>query len=67
MNSSRREIVDEVALLEALQEGRLAGAARTHVIRDQPLPLDKRLAELPNALSHPHRGVRPRKHAKRWG
>lgn len=53
INISRGDIVDETALELALEEGRIAGAA-LDVFRNEPLPADSRLWELPTVIFSPH-------------
>jgi D-3-phosphoglycerate dehydrogenase len=53
INTARGHIVDEPALVSALQEGRLAGAAMD-VYEDEPLPLDSPLRLMDNVLLAPH-------------
>jgi phosphoglycerate dehydrogenase-like enzyme len=59
VNVGRGSTVDEDALLEALEEGRLAGAA-LDVTETEPLPADSPLWDAPNLLLTPHAaGGRP--------
>ena len=55
VNTSRGPIVDESALVEALEAGRIAGAA-LDVYDLEPLPQDHRLRRIPNLLPTPHVG-----------
>lgn len=55
INTSRGPIVDEPALIAALRERRIAGAA-LDVYNVEPLPQDHPLRSLPNALLLPHIG-----------
>jgi len=55
VNTSRGEIVDEAALLKALQEKRIAGAA-IDVYGVEPLPADHAIRKLDNVLLTPHIG-----------
>jgi phosphoglycerate dehydrogenase-like enzyme len=55
INTSRGPIVDETALLEALRQGRLAGAA-IDVFATEPLPVDHPFRRQPNLLVTPHVG-----------
>lgn len=55
INTSRGPIVDEAALVEALETGRIAGAG-LDVYATEPLPPDHRLRSLPNAFLTPHVG-----------
>jgi phosphoglycerate dehydrogenase-like enzyme len=55
INTSRGPIVDEDALVDALQAGRIAGAA-LDVYDREPLPGDHRLRRIPNLLLTPHIG-----------
>ena len=55
VNTSRGPIVVEAALIDALSEGRIAGAA-IDVFDQEPLPLDHPFRRLPNILATPHIG-----------
>lgn len=55
INSSRGPIVDEAALIDALEAGRIAGAA-VDVYDIEPLPADHPFRTLPNVLATPHTG-----------
>jgi phosphoglycerate dehydrogenase-like enzyme len=55
INTSRGPIVDEAALISALESGAIAGAA-LDVYDTEPLPLDHPLRSMPNTLLLPHIG-----------
>src|SRR5215207_1220542 len=55
VNTSRGPIVDEDALLEALHDGVIAGAA-LDVYAKEPLPKDHELRDAPRTLLTPHLG-----------
>jgi phosphoglycerate dehydrogenase-like enzyme len=55
INTSRGPIVDEGALVQALRQGAIAGAA-LDVYDEEPLPLDHSLRQLPNTVITPHLG-----------
>lgn len=55
INTSRGPVIDEKALVEALREGRIAGAG-LDVFETEPLPVDHPFLTLPNTVVTPHVG-----------
>lgn len=55
VNTSRGPLIDEDALIEALESGKIAGAG-LDVFNVEPLPLAHRLRSLPNVVLSPHMG-----------
>ena len=53
INVARGQIIDEVALIGALQNGRMAGAY-LDVFAEEPLPANSPLWDLPNVIISPH-------------
>jgi D-3-phosphoglycerate dehydrogenase len=56
INTSRGDIVNENALIRALEEGKLAGAA-LDVFKSEPPPKDHPLFQLPQVVLTPHLGA----------
>jgi D-3-phosphoglycerate dehydrogenase len=57
VNTSRGPAADEPALVEALRDNRLAGAA-LDVFTEEPLPVSSPLRSLPNVVLTPHYAAR---------
>ena len=55
INTSRGPLIDEAALIAALEEGRIAGAG-LDVFDTEPLPADHPFRQLPNVVATPHLG-----------
>jgi phosphoglycerate dehydrogenase-like enzyme len=53
VNVARGEVVDEPALIEALHNGRVAGAY-LDVFAHEPLPVQSPLWDMPNVIASPH-------------
>ena len=53
INVARGDVLDELALIEALQNGRLAGAY-LDVFAHEPLPAESPIWDLPNVIASPH-------------
>jgi phosphoglycerate dehydrogenase-like enzyme len=65
VNTSRGPIVEEAALLQALRENWIGGAA-LDVFDVEPLPADHELRRLPNVLLTPHVGYVTRENLGAW-
>jgi len=56
INCARGGLIDELALVDALQSGHVAGAA-LDVFETEPLPIDSPLRQVPNLVLTPHLGA----------
>ncbi|MPY29830.1 D-2-hydroxyacid dehydrogenase family protein [Streptomyces adustus] len=65
VNTSRAAIVDQDALLDALREGRIAGAG-VDVFDVEPLPADHPMRTAPRLLATPHLGYVSRANYERY-
>ncbi|MEV6978393.1 D-2-hydroxyacid dehydrogenase family protein [Kitasatospora sp. NPDC093806] len=65
VNTSRAAIVDQDALLAALAEGRIAGAA-LDVFDEEPLPADHPVRTAPGLLATPHLGYVSQENYRRY-
>ncbi len=65
VNTSRGPVVDEPALLTAVRESWIAGAA-LDVYGTEPLPTDHELRSLPNTILTPHAGYATRENYRDW-
>ena len=64
MNVGRGGLIDEGALVEALNGGEIAGAG-LDVFEEEPLPPDSQLWDMPKVMITPHRaGDSPRSHER---
>jgi phosphoglycerate dehydrogenase-like enzyme len=67
VNIARGGVVEEQALIRALQEGWIAGAA-LDVFAEEPLPAESSLWAMPNVLISPHvAGFTPHYHERVLG
>ena len=66
INVARGEIIDETALIEALQTGQIAGAG-LDAFATEPLPLEHRFFRMPNVLLTPHTAGGSRGTSRRRG
>jgi D-3-phosphoglycerate dehydrogenase len=65
INTARAPIVDQAALLKALQEKRIAGAG-LDVFETEPLPLDHPYRKLDNVVLTPHLGYVSQQNYKKY-
>jgi len=64
INTSRGKVIDQKALVKALKEGWIAGAA-LDVYEEEPIPLDDPLLRLENVILTPHIGSATRETRRR--
>lgn len=64
LNIARGEVIDEAAMIDALQSGHLAGAY-LDVFEKEPLPAESPLWDLPNVLVTPHNSTSSRGNERR--
>lgn len=64
INTSRGTVVDEEALIKALKEGRIAGAA-LDVLKEEPLNPENPLLDMDNVVTAPHIGGATREASSR--
>jgi len=65
INIARGDIVDEVALIDAIRSGQLGGAA-LDAHRQEPLPADSPLWDLPNVIISPKNATASKGNEKRY-
>ena len=65
INTSRGYIVDEAALIDALRQGRIAGAG-LDAFEVEPLPHDHPFRSMPNVLVTPHMGYVSEDNYRLW-
>ena len=65
INTSRGPIIDEPALIDALQNRRIGGAG-IDVFEVEPLPLDHPLRDMPNMVIMPHLGYVTVENYQNW-
>jgi D-3-phosphoglycerate dehydrogenase len=56
INTARGPVVNEIALADALKQGKIAGAATDVYGTEPPLKLDNPLFDAPNLIMLPHIG-----------